>query len=128
MKTKICMKAGCGRAAINGKDFCTKHIALQAQRDNRKLFTKRGKSSEYHRLYESAEWRKRRAAFLKKYPTCFICGKPATIADHIVPHRGDLNLFYDDSNLQPMCQSCHSRKTMRENQNFHGNAPRVEKT
>lgn len=119
MKTKVCCKNGCGRAAISGKDFCQKHISMQEQRNNRQMFTKRGKSGQYHQLYESVEWRKRRALFLKKYPVCFICGAKATIADHIIPHRGDLTLFFDDNNLQPMCQRCHSRKTMKENNNFH---------
>ena len=116
MKTKICKKAGCGRTAEPGKDYCKQHLTLQGQR---KIFNKRGKSGQYHSMYESQEWRKRRAQFLKKYPRCFVCGAPATIADHIIPHRGDLTLFYDDNNLQPMCQSCHSRKTMKENNNFH---------
>lgn len=128
MKTKVCMKGGCGRAAVPGKDYCEKHIAMQQQRDNRKMFTKRGKSSQYHSLYESQEWRKRRAMFLKKYPRCFICGAPATIADHIIPHRGDLTLFLDANNLQPMCQSCHSRKTLKENNNFHSKGDRGSKT
>ncbi len=43
---------------------------------------------------------------------------PARIADHIKPHRGDIELFYDETNLQPLCQSCHSAKTMAEN-NFY---------
>ena len=118
MKTKVCKKSGCGRSAVPGKDYCERHQNC-AQALDWKIFTKRGKSKQWHGLYESAEWRKVRAAFLKKYPICFICGKPATIADHIIPHRGDLTLFYDENNLQPMCQSCHSRKTMRENNNFH---------
>ena len=119
MKTKVCCKGGCGRSAVPGKDYCEKHIAMQGQKDKRKMFTKRGKSSQYHHLYETSEWRKRRAMFLKKYPRCFICGAPATIADHIIPHRGDLTLFYDDNNLQPMCQRCHFRKTMKGNANFN---------
>ena len=121
MKTKICLKPGCGRAAVQGKDYCQRHISLQ---DSRKVFTKRGKSAKWHSLYETSEWRKRRREFLKKYPICFICGKPATIADHITPHRGDLSLFYDEQNLQPMCQACHSRKTLKENSYFHAKGDR----
>ena len=121
MKTKICLKPGCGRAAVQGKDYCQRHISLQ---DSRKVFTKRGKSAKWHSLYETSEWRKRRREFLKKYPICVICGKPATIADHITPHRGDLSLFYDEQNLQPMCQACHSRKTLKENNYFHAKGDR----
>lgn len=117
MKTKVCNKPGCGRTAIEGKDYCQRHIAMQSEK--KKVFTKRGKSGQYHNLYNSVRWRTTSKEFLQKYPTCFLCGKPARIADHIQPHRGDLNLFYDDSNLQPMCWSCHSRKTFKENNNFN---------
>lgn len=118
MKAKICKKSGCMRTAEPGKEFCRQHSALEGKA---KVFTRRGKSGEYHSLYESARWRKISREFLKKYPVCLICGKPARIADHITPHRGNLELFYDESNLQPMCWSCHSRKTFRENNNFRRN-------
>jgi len=116
-QAKLCNKPGCGRTTIPGKDYCQKHIELQGQQ--RKIFTRRGKSSKYHSLYESLRWRKESKEFLKKYPTCFVCGKPAKITDHIIPHRGDVTLFYDSNNWQPMCWSCHSRKTLKENDNFH---------
>jgi 5-methylcytosine-specific restriction protein A len=70
-------------------------------------------------------WQKGRAVFLKKHPLCVRCteaGKltPATIVDHIVPHRGDPVLFWDESNWQPLCKSCHDIKTMTDDryQNF----------
>ena len=117
MKVKICKKSGCGRTCAEGKEYCYLHQELEGKR---KVFTKRGKSSEYHNLYGTARWKKTSREFLKKYPTCFICGAKATIADHITPHRGSLELFYDANNLQPMCWSCHSRKTFAENKNFNG--------
>lgn len=116
MKVKICKKAGCGRTCAVGKQYCYLHQDLEGQR---KVFTYRGKSSKYHYLYETARWKKMSKDFLKKYPICFICGKPAKIADHITPHRGDVNLFFNEDNLQPMCWSCHSRKTFEENNNFN---------
>ena len=36
------------------------------------------------------------------------------VVDHIVPHRGDSNLFWDRNNWQPLCKPCHDRKTGRE--------------
>ena len=39
----------------------------------------------------------------------------ATETDHIVPHNGNLVLFWDPENWQPLCKSCHSVKTAREN-------------
>ncbi|WP_052292899.1 HNH endonuclease signature motif containing protein [Desulfofarcimen acetoxidans] len=66
-------------------------------------------------------WRKLRLSVLKEEPLCRECAKkgrltPATQVDQI---DGDVvNLARE--NLQPLCQSCHSRKTSREND--HPNA------
>jgi len=62
------------------------------------------------------KWREARAAFLRRNPLCLECfteGKlePATVVDHIIPHRGDSKLFWDQRNWQPLCKSCHDRKT-----------------
>ncbi|MGI6721758.1 MAG: HNH endonuclease [Anaerovoracaceae bacterium] len=32
----------------------------------------------------------------------------------MVPHRGDQKLFWDRSNWQSLCKSCHDSKTMTE--------------
>lgn len=65
-----------------------------------------------------ARWRRARKAFLQKHPLCAECMKegkatPATVVDHIVPHRGDPGLFWDIKNWQPLCKGCHDRKTGR---------------
>jgi 5-methylcytosine-specific restriction protein A len=39
---------------------------------------------------------------------------PATVVDHIVPHRGDPVLFWDEANWQGLCKLCHDAKTARE--------------
>jgi 5-methylcytosine-specific restriction protein A len=39
---------------------------------------------------------------------------PATAVDHIQPHRGDYELFWDSDNWQPLCATCHGRKTLAE--------------
>ena len=36
---------------------------------------------------------------------------PATVVDHVIPHRGDQKLFWDEDNWQALCKSCHDRKT-----------------
>ncbi|MCA8984505.1 MAG: HNH endonuclease [Planctomycetaceae bacterium] len=72
-----------------------------------------------------ARWRKYRAAFLATPANalCRECRKrgritPATVVDHIVPHLGDAVVFWDPGNHQPLCHSCHSRKTVREDGGF----------
>ncbi|WP_415405336.1 HNH endonuclease [Tateyamaria sp. SN3-11] len=37
------------------------------------------------------------------------CGQRATLVDHITPHKGDTNLFWDRTNWQPLCITCHSK-------------------
>ena len=38
----------------------------------------------------------------------------ATVVDHIVPHRGDQKLFWDQSNWQALCKRHHDLKTGNE--------------
>ncbi|MCB4811684.1 HNH endonuclease [Methylovorus menthalis] len=45
---------------------------------------------------------------------------PATVVDHIKPHRGDMALFWDRNNWQAMAKECHDRKTAREDGGFRG--------
>lgn len=32
---------------------------------------------------------------------------PGTDVDHIIPHRGDQSLFWDETNHQTLCSTCH---------------------
>ena len=66
-----------------------------------------------------ARWRRARAAYLACHPLCRHCGaqgrlEPATVVDHVVPHRGDPRRFWDEANWAPACKRCHDRKTARE--------------
>jgi 5-methylcytosine-specific restriction protein A len=46
---------------------------------------------------------------------CNVCKRePASILDHVVPHRGDPVLFWSESNWQSLCATCHGIKTARE--------------
>jgi 5-methylcytosine-specific restriction protein A len=36
------------------------------------------------------------------------------VVDHIVPHRGREQLFWDESNWQALCKPCHDKKTGEE--------------
>lgn len=79
----------------------------------------RGEGSN-SRGYDS-RWRAARVNFLRQHPLCvgLMCkGRgdaiPASIVDHVIPHRGDQALFWDENNWQPLCVSCHNRKTANE--------------
>jgi 5-methylcytosine-specific restriction protein A len=64
-------------------------------------------------------WQKFRDRWLKEHPLCAYCLRTnrtttATLVDHIIPHRGDMELFWRDGNHQSLCDSCHSSIKQRE--------------
>ena len=64
-------------------------------------------------VYEAKEDGNRKAT---EHPLCAFCqaeGKvvPATVVDHIIPHRGDQRLFWDQTNWESLCKGCHDKKT-----------------
>ena len=85
---KPCRHPGCAALVPSGQKFCERHKAMHPE--------------EVH-------------------PLCVECMKEgryvkATDIDHIVPHRGDQKLFWDQSNWQALCHRHHSMKTRREDQ------------
>ena len=100
-----CRYPGCPNLCDKGV-YCSKHMRFSSDR-------MRGGAEA--RGYDS-RWRKARAAFLQRNPLCNECMKhgrltPATVVDHVIPHRGDQKLFWDEGNWQALCKSCHDRKT-----------------
>ena len=64
-------------------------------------------------------WQRYRLRYLAAYPLCVAClGAGRTTAantvDHVTPHRGDHKLFWDPSNHQPLCATCHSGDKQRQ--------------
>ena len=105
-----CLSSGCKDFASN-KGYCDKHQSRVKQRD-------RDRGTAHQRGYD-AEWKKHRDQFLLEHPLCVECRRkgyvmPATVVDHITPHKGDKVLFWDKNNWQSLCKSCHDRKTATE--------------
>jgi 5-methylcytosine-specific restriction endonuclease McrA len=66
-----------------------------------------------HRWYCTASWARRRAHQLRVEPLCRLCLKvgrvtPATVADHVTPHRGDYTAFRLGQ-LRSLCADCHNK-------------------
>ena len=66
-----------------------------------------------------ARWRKARRIHLASEPLCRTCKAEgrvtaATIVDHIVPHRGNYALFWDQTNWASICAHHHALKSTRE--------------
>ena len=74
------------------------------------------RESSARRGYDSA-WYRLRNDFVRAHPTCCVpgCGQPTEEVDHKIPVRQRPDLRLDWSNLQPLCKSHHSKKTVREN-------------
>lgn len=98
---KPCRQPGCPN--LTHDRYCAIH-APAYQRD-----------SAHKRGYDS-RWRRQRKLFLQAHPLCAECQRagrltPATVVDHIQPHRGDKRLMWDEANWQPLCKRCHDKKT-----------------
>lgn len=76
----------------------------------------------WRKWYSTARWSRLRMDVLQSAK--FTCQRPGCgrieadtsklVADHIRPHRGDPDLFWDRRNLQCLCWSCHSRDKQRD--------------
>lgn len=111
---RIC---GCGYRVAGG-ERCLCEQRRKAEADKRRQGAR-------ERGYDS-KWDRERTAFLKLHPRCARpgCGADSAVVDHIVPHKGDMRLFWDRSNWQPLCTGCHSR--WKQSQERRGTTPRRE--
>lgn len=101
---RIC---GCGRIVAYG-------VQCECQRQ-RKADADKRRPTARERGYTS-KWDIERRAFLglPENRKCNRCANPATIVDHVKPHRGDRKLFWDRRNWQPLCAHCHNRMKQSE--------------
>ncbi len=103
-----CNYGRCPNLCHDGSGYCPAHKSMV-----RKRTTPQREAGQ--RLY-GTKWQKARAAFLGENPLCVECQKigkrePATVVDHIVPHRGDAALFWDMSNWRALCAWHHRSAT-----------------
>ena len=100
-----CAHSGCPRLAPRGRKYCDMHSSMHPEE------TRSAGSRGYGK-----HWQKASKAYLRRHPLCAECQRhgryvAATVVDHIVPHRGNPQLFWDESNWQPLCKACHDHKT-----------------
>lgn len=101
-----CGYPGCPELIPTGNRYCEQH--KRACQDGNKSAASRGYGSK---------WRKASRQFLESHPLCVECLKngiltKATVVDHVIPHRGNPELFWDKDNWQALCKRCHDRKTV----------------
>lgn len=109
MPTATPRVCACGKVHASGQR-CPK--AIERDRE-RKARHDEQRPSARERGYTS-KWQQAREGFLAAHPKCAKCGAPATVVDHVTPHKGDKRLFWQRSNWQPLCTPCHSSTKQRE--------------
>ena len=83
--------------------------------DDRTVDARRRVFNPARKLYNTSRWRRLRLrVFQRDQFTCQMqgCGRvdpdvSRLVCDHRIPHRGDEKLFWDFSNLQTLCKTCH---------------------
>ena len=109
---KACSEPGCPN--VTHSKYCKIHTAQHTRVHTRE------KPNAYKSGYDK-HWRRERKVFLSNNPLCENCLnkhdviRAATQVDHIIPHKGNMRLFWNISNWQALCHSCHSSKTAKEN-------------
>ncbi len=98
---RACSQPGCPEL-VRGRPRCPAHTREAEQT----------RGSSHARGYD-ARWREARLAFLRVHPLCLQCApRPvaATVVDHVIAHKGDPGLFWDQTNWQSLCKPCHDAR------------------
>ena len=112
-----CRQQGCRNLAEKGSCYCREH-----QLEQNRNYNRYERDPDTQAFYTSKEWRSVRRYQLEHFPLCAECLKagrytPATLVDHIKPIReGGARL--DMANLQSLCWSCHSQKSIEEGSRY----------
>jgi 5-methylcytosine-specific restriction endonuclease McrA len=57
-----------------------------------------------HHGRKGRPWRRLREQVLREEPTCYLCGKPATTVDHVLPLSLFPTLAHERANLRGCCR------------------------
>ena len=104
---KYCRRSGCPQLVRSPDVYCKAHQRYNTRRNKRAdLFYKRG------------AWARCRKQFLRRHPLCAMCKRIASVVDHIIP-RAEGGADYDPENLQSLCVSCHSKKSLKDRRKYN---------
>ena len=97
----------CSELVERGRYCPTHHKAIRAHQQRY--------STSTSGIHYGRKWKRAKNAFLALHPWCNDgCGRLAEEVDHIIPHKSDPVLFWDQTNWQALSKQCHSRKTAKE--------------
>jgi 5-methylcytosine-specific restriction protein A len=111
LKRKICNHPGCSVLIDPSERYCPQHKKGQPP-----PFENAIRYNES--LYKTTLWRQLRNKILKEQTNCFKCGisndETNLEVHHLIPPRGNEELFFDENNLVAVCPVCHKIITNRE--------------
>jgi 5-methylcytosine-specific restriction protein A len=87
----------------------------EQERDKRRY-----REQPWRKLYQTKKWFQLRwTVLVRDQFTCQICGciesdTSKLVGDHIIPHEGDLDLFFSEPNIRCLCKTCHDGVKQRE--------------
>lgn len=116
MNKYICNFSGCNEL-LDERGYCWKHIQYAPVRREHKPFENAERSNKW---YNTSRWRKLRLEVLQFYNyQCSKCGKSKEDGavleiHHLIPPRGNEELFFRITNLIPVCRECHRILTANE--------------
>jgi len=117
----FCNQPGCSE--LTSDRYCKNHMKdHEFRKKSHKRCYDKNRGSASSRGYDS-KWRKASKSFLRKNPLCVECARegtttPATVVDHIIPHKGNTKIFWDKNNWQGLCKRHHDIKTVKEDGGF----------
>lgn len=92
--------------------------SAQRRASNREHDARRRQEQPWRAWYKDPRWVHGRLAQLMAHPLCGMClmvgmTRAANVVDHVRPHHGDADLFFDRSNWQSLCTECHDIRKQR---------------
>ena len=125
MLKRICQYSGCNEMAEPGHTYCKTHL-VESQKKHQEWLENHNKKKPFENAartnnYNNSEWRYLRMEVLKRdgYQCCQ-CGITANESGfpleihHIIPPKGNKELFYNPDNCVTLCKFCHARVTQEE--------------
>lgn len=110
MKKYKCREKSCWEL-LSQSGYCPKHQHLA---DVRKPFE--GSVRSNTELYNTQRWKVLRKKVIDRDGgICTECGNDSRLTvDHVIPARGQEDLFWDEENLATLCFWCQRKKTQEE--------------
>ncbi|WP_345993752.1 HNH endonuclease [Sulfurimonas sp. HSL-1716] len=116
MPKKICNQVGCNNLISISERYCGDHKRIVSKYKHR-IYDNHKRNKDHSKFYHSKEWKSIRETIMERNGgLCKRCQQldiitNADVVDHIIPITEDYTKRLDLSNLQPLCHSCHNKKT-----------------